>query len=224
MSEAGMRTSTRFIEDNLKEFAHPPPPTRLENACAGILFAAAQKNQIPGAEPFYRSNPFSKIPLGVELNGDRCLPTLERLESWKYRMTRGSESVEVAEVAPHPHGINFSIARVKYHFRIEKIDSDRLLVDSVFGVNSLKFPSETSEALTPQEKGVVRAPMAGRVVRVAQQLMGRVKHGDILLVLEAMKMEQVVKAPSDGILSKVLVAEGAQVVRGDILVVYETAE
>ncbi len=65
--------------------------------------------------------------------------------------------------------------------------------------------------------------MPGRVlaVRVAQGQL--VKTGDILLILEAMKMENEIRSPVDGVVQELAVAEGTSVAAGDVLVVVEAA-
>ncbi len=70
-------------------------------------------------------------------------------------------------------------------------------------------------------KGGVAAQIAGRVLSVRVKAGDAVKQGDILLILEAMKMENEVKAPADGTVSQVLVAEGARVADGETMVVIE---
>ena len=47
-----------------------------------------------------------------------------------------------------------------------------------------------------------------------------VKKGDILMILEAMKMENEIVAPEDGVVASVAVAQGANVNTGDVLVVF----
>jgi len=51
-----------------------------------------------------------------------------------------------------------------------------------------------------------------------------VKRGDILLVLEAMKMENGIKAPFDGTVAELKVSLGAQVVEGAVLARIEKAD
>jgi biotin carboxyl carrier protein len=69
--------------------------------------------------------------------------------------------------------------------------------------------------------GAVTAQIAGRIVRVNVKPGDAVKAGDVLLILEAMKMENEIKAPKDGTVKEVLVSEGARVSEGDALVVIE---
>ena len=70
-------------------------------------------------------------------------------------------------------------------------------------------------------KGGVAAPIAGKVLRVLAKAGDVVKQGDVLLMLEAMKMENEIKAPVDGTVTQVLVAEGARVMEGEVLAVVE---
>jgi propionyl-CoA carboxylase alpha chain len=65
--------------------------------------------------------------------------------------------------------------------------------------------------------GSLVAPMPGTVGRVAVALGQSVSPGDLLLTLEAMKMEHVVAAPRDGTLGEIAVGAGDQVIRGQRL-------
>ena len=65
-----------------------------------------------------------------------------------------------------------------------------------------------------ERRGAVLAPMPGRVVRVAVSLGDAVREGDVLAVLEAMKMEHRLLAARDGVVGEVLVRAGDQVQAG----------
>ncbi|CAI5475695.1 unnamed protein product [Closterium sp. Yama58-4] len=60
-------------------------------------------------------------------------------------------------------------------------------------------------------RGVVVTPMAGRVVRVAYEEGASVRKGDVVVILESMKMEHSVKARQSGVLADVRVTVGQQV-------------
>jgi acetyl/propionyl-CoA carboxylase alpha subunit len=62
--------------------------------------------------------------------------------------------------------------------------------------------------------GDLRAPMPGRVRRTAASAGERVSKGQVLLVLEAMKMEHAIRAPRDGVLRAMHVREGDLVEAG----------
>jgi biotin carboxyl carrier protein len=67
----------------------------------------------------------------------------------------------------------------------------------------------------------LRAPMAGRVVKVLARAGDAVKAGQGVLVVEAMKMENEVRSPRDGRVREVRVTEGAAVESGEELAVVE---
>jgi biotin carboxyl carrier protein len=73
----------------------------------------------------------------------------------------------------------------------------------------------------PGVKGGVVAQIAGRVLRLVVKPGDQVAQGDVLLILEAMKMENEIKSPAAGTVKEVLVAEGARVVEGETLVVID---
>ena len=67
----------------------------------------------------------------------------------------------------------------------------------------------------------VAAPMPGSVSTVAVQAGQRVNAGDVLLTIEAMKMETALHAPRDGVVKEVLVHPGNIIDAKDLLVVIE---
>ena len=66
---------------------------------------------------------------------------------------------------------------------------------------------------------VVAAPMPGNILKVNVSQGQAVKAGDVLVVLEAMKMENEIMAPRDGSVAQVVVSKGAVVDTGAALVV-----
>ena len=65
----------------------------------------------------------------------------------------------------------------------------------------------------------VTSPMPGTILGVNVQEGQTVKGGDILVVLEAMKMENEIPSPADGKVLQVLVSKGSAVNTGEVLVV-----
>ncbi|MFX0168235.1 MAG: acetyl-CoA carboxylase biotin carboxyl carrier protein [Candidatus Hodarchaeota archaeon] len=78
-------------------------------------------------------------------------------------------------------------------------------------------------ALTPgidesDEPGTVTAPLPGRVLDVRVKPSQQILAGDVLLVLEAMKMANEIRAPHDGTVNKIHVENGTAVEKGQALV------
>ena len=65
----------------------------------------------------------------------------------------------------------------------------------------------------------VNAPMPGTILDVKVQQGQAVKKGDVLMVLEAMKMENEIMCPQDGTVAQINVTKGASVNSGDVLCV-----
>ena len=63
----------------------------------------------------------------------------------------------------------------------------------------------------------VKAPMPGTIVKVNVSAGQAVKKGEILIVLEALKMENEIVAPRDGTVTSVTVAKGSAVKTDDVL-------
>lgn len=74
------------------------------------------------------------------------------------------------------------------------------------------------DAMSAKKVKMVKAPMPGLVLDVRVQENSEVKAGDPLLVLEAMKMENIIKSPADGVVSKIEVKKGTAVEKNQVLI------
>lgn len=97
----------------------------------------------------------------------------------------------------------------------------RRLVHGEFGdVELLELP-RFAVAGPAQAGGALKAPMPGRVLAISVAPGESVVRGQLLMVLEAMKMEHRITAPADGIVQAIRVAEGEQVANGALLAVLD---
>ncbi len=72
-----------------------------------------------------------------------------------------------------------------------------------------------------EEAGAVTAIMPGKIIRVLVKEGDQVQEGDVLCVLEAMKMENELRAGKSGVVKEVTVEPGSDVEMGEVLVVID---
>ncbi len=77
----------------------------------------------------------------------------------------------------------------------------------------LRYPARASRSSGAHAAGDLTSPMPGKVVQVFVREGDKVKKGDLLMILEAMKMEHRILSPQDGVIKKIHFKEGARVVQ-----------
>jgi len=94
---------------------------------------------------------------------------------------------------------------------VEVKDETALLLES-YGVDSKSAGGQLE----------IKAPMPGLVLKHLVSIGSKVKKGDGLLILEAMKMENEIKASQNAIVDNILVEEGQAISKGDIMIVLKS--
>jgi pyruvate carboxylase subunit B len=79
--------------------------------------------------------------------------------------------------------------------------------------------AKPSPAAVGEGEVAVAVPMPGTVIRYQVDVGDKVKAGDIVVMLEAMKMENAIPAPADGVIKAVNFGPGASVKKGDVLAI-----
>lgn len=91
-------------------------------------------------------------------------------------------------------------------------------------VYTLSLADHIANAKAEENTGGLTAPMNGSIVNIAVQAGDTVKVGDLLVVIEAMKMEHSIRAPEAGIITAILCAENTMVSEGTVLVELESEQ
>lgn len=113
-----------------------------------------------------------------------------------------------------------------YEVEVEKGEASILKVTEA-AAQSIPAASQTPAPLPPAAVSAangnpVTAPMPGTIISIKVSTGDKIKKGDVLFVLEAMKMENEITAPVDGVVIQIAAAKGSSVSTGDILAVIQS--
>lgn len=107
------------------------------------------------------------------------------------------------------------------------IDGEKFFLDfieegepSLMIINGMSYlvSRSSSEGLPVKE---LRAPINGQIIDVFVEAKSKVTKGQLLVTLEAMKMENQMKSPQKGIIKEVRVKKGQSIKNGEVLLVFE---
>jgi len=201
---------------------------QLSATAAAVAVAAANRRDattlgsIPGG---WRNVPSQ--PLVTSFTGPRG-----RIDV-RYQWTRAGIMVAEAEAddtEPRAQVISFAPERVtleaggvRYGFDVTRA-GDELWVGSEFGSVHLTLIDRLPVPRRDAESGSLVAPMPGSVTRIAVEPGAPVVAGQLVLVMEAMKMEHEIVAPASGVLAELRVRTGTQVNTGDVVAIVTTRE
>ena len=119
-----------------------------------------------------------------------------------------------------PLGIDIEVNNSRFFSKITR-DSDSIVVHGPWGDALFKILPRFTLPGSEQQAGGLVAPMPGKVIDLKVKVGSKVKKGDTLVILEAMKMEHQVKASEDGKVTKVLIKKDDQLENGALLMVVD---
>lgn len=146
----------------------------------------------------------------LTINGKQSNPDIVDLGKGKYHVISNNKSVSVEVTA---------IDRVTKTVGI-KMNGNSYTVELSTKMDEL-LKSMGIDVVDTSAAKEVKAPMPGVVIEVLVTEGAEVKKGDQLLILEAMKMENVLKSPSDGIVQAVAIGKGQTVAKNELLVKFQ---
>jgi len=125
--------------------------------------------------------------------------------------------------------LNITIDGKTYEVDVDAVEPDApapLMRNLAMGpapvrVPAAPAPAPVSDDKPVEEAKVCRSPVSGIVIRVAARVGQSLQTGDVLLVLEAMKMETNITAPGPGKIASIPVKEGDSVQSGQVVVEFE---
>ena len=212
--EAGETTISFLEANNLTE----PQPERPVPREAMILASAAELHRIPSSSDPFAAGPWRLLG-ATTLEYDEHRVEAERAGPGRFRITaEGEESI--VEVLYSGDG------RIRALIDEEPLEAEILLgpeevLISLRGethtLRKPKPPAVDETGLGADAAASLTAPMPGTVVKVLVEEGQEVEEGQLLLILEAMKMEQPVSTPHAGVVHSLPFDEGSLVPGGAVL-------
>jgi propionyl-CoA carboxylase alpha chain len=148
----------------------------------------------------------------------------EHSVSYRYEKNKGfifdSEKIGIIH-AEDDFGIDVEFNAKRHYSRIT-LKNENILVHMPFGDVMLKIKPRFVLPGIEIQAGSLTAPMPGKVIALNVKKGSKVKIGDVLVILEAMKMEHSIKASHNGIVSKVLISKDDQVENGAPLMIVDS--
>lgn len=106
-----------------------------------------------------------------------------------------------------------------YEVTLEQVSADAAQTAAPAPAAAPAAPAAPAPAAAPASGEKIESPMPGNILSVNVANGQAVKKGDVLMILEAMKMENEIVAPCDGTVASLSVAAGATVESGSLLCV-----
>ena len=192
----GVTTNREFLMKLLDEREAPAPD---DEQLAAIVCAHIERTEhahraiLPSVPIGYRNNPYPRPPMKFAI-GAR-----------EYAVRPGDPMID----------------SVRHQFHIQR-HGDEYYVHSRLMQRTVRRLTRYPHATGTPEHETANSPMPGKVLRILVAAGQRVRAGEALVVLEAMKMEQTVKTTIQGLVRAVLVKEGEIVAPGQMLVEIES--
>jgi len=132
--------------------------------------------------------------------------------------------------------LKITVHGIAYEVDVEILDDDQQMFQSALphlssaqqasapsggSPSPLPKPPRKTPSASTDASGAVTSPIAGIVLEVKCAAGDDVKEGDIVMILEAMKMKTSIAAPADGKVKAIPVAKGDNIREGQALIEYE---
>ena len=214
-------TTTDFVEREALETKKNLSVNELHQTSTAIALWLAQQNRV--------SDPVTGFMPGNWTNGRMPLQRVKLLFvqdeiEVKYKLNKDNFYEVMGSICKIYHcdsfGIDIQIDSHRFYAHITETGSE-IVINMPFGdVNASVLPRFIEPGNDIPEGGLI-APMPGKVIDVKVKKGSKVKAGDTLVIIEAMKMEHSIKATETGKIAKVMIQLNDQVDNGATLLVLE---
>ncbi|MCW3075531.1 MAG: acetyl-CoA carboxylase biotin carboxyl carrier protein subunit [Bacteroidetes bacterium] len=164
----------------------------------------------------------------ITVNGSSVIKTDLTIAGTSFNGTLNDALVNGDIIKINPYQFHIIHNNSSYNVDVVKMNAEEKTM--TIKINSVKFNLQLKDKydellhnlgldnLTAKKVSDLKAPMPGMVLNVLVSEGAEVKKGDTLIVLEAMKMENILKSPTDGVIKKILAIKGNAVEKNQILI------
>ncbi|MFA5499115.1 MAG: biotin/lipoyl-containing protein [Candidatus Cloacimonadia bacterium] len=138
----------------------------------------------------------------------------------KYKMMINGEKYEAKILSYKGYEAKVNVNGIDYFIEIEKDEGSP--TQQVIQTSKACVTQEKISSIKSGNSGKVMAPIPGIVIDVYKKVGDRVETGDVILSLEAMKMESEMTASASGVIKSIEVNKGDSVLEGDLLATITT--
>ena len=215
-------TTTDFIEREKPNGEQVLSENQIFNASAAIALWIAMGNRVSDeVTDFMPSNwtngrmPYQRIKLMILKNEIEIKYQLKR--SGLFEVMGTNCKIHAVDES----GIDVEVGSHRFFAQVTRAN-DQILINMPFGdLDAVIVPRFIEPGNEVPEGGLV-APMPGKVIEVKVKKGDKVKAGDTLIIIEAMKMEHSIKATENGKVTKLMVSLNQQVDNGATLLVLDS--
>jgi len=137
------------------------------------------------------------------------------IQGMQYEVDVKNVEDNIAEVE-----VNGTVYKVEIEKKVQQTKTPKLVRSVVSpSTESEKSTVKTAKPTEAKGAGAIKSPLPGTIIEIKVRAGDKVKVGDLLLVLEAMKMENNIKSDKEGVIQEIKVHPGDAVLEGDLLVV-----
>ena len=214
-------TTTDFIEREVLETKKNLSVKELHQTSIAVALWLAQQNRV--SDPVTGFMPANWTNGRMPLQRVKLLFAKDEIEV-KYKLNRDNLYEVMGSTCEIYHcdsaGIDMAIDSHRFYSHVTKVGSE-ILINMPFGdIDASVLPRFLEPGNDVPEGGLI-APMPGKVIDVKVKKGSKVKTGDTLVIIEAMKMEHSIKATETGKIAKVMIQLNDQVDNGATLLVLE---
>jgi propionyl-CoA carboxylase alpha chain len=222
-------TTTDFIDRHRPAPSREPTPRELAAAALAAALAAQVQNRadatvlrtIPSG---WRNNPSAPQQIHYGAGGRDVEITYLRQRDGGFACTLDGVAAPARLIASALPTVELEIDDLRQAFHVTRGTAGDVFVQDARGEIRLReLPRFPRAEATGVAAGGYVAPMPGKILDVRIRTGDAITRGQLLLTMEAMKMEHQIAAADDGVVSEVRVSPGQQVDAGQILVVIGAA-